>query len=123
MKTCSKCCKDRFQHAEPLMPSVLPELPWTTVATDLFQWRGLTYLLIVDYFSRYIEIAKLTNETSTEVIRHTKSVFARHGIPREVVSDNGPQFSSAEFRKFADEYRFAHITSSPEYPQSNGEAE
>ena len=105
------------------MPSVLPELPWTTVATDLFQWRGLTYLLIVDYFSRYIEIAKLTNETSSEVIRHTKSVFARHGIPREVVSDNGPQFSSAEFRKFADEYGFAHITSSPKYPQSNGEAE
>ena len=80
-------------------------------------------MLIVNYFSRYIEIAKLTNETSTEVIRHTKSVFARHGIPREVVSDNGPQFSSAEFRKFTDEYGFAPITSSPKYPQSNGEAE
>ena len=57
------------------------------------------------------------------MIRHTKSVFPRHGIPCEVVSDNGPQYSSLEYAHFAAEYGFIHTTSSPKYPQSNGEAE
>ena len=61
--------------------------------------------------------------TADEVILHAKSVFARHGIPEEVVSDNGPQFSSQLYHLFSHEYGFHHITSSPLYPQSNGEAE
>ena len=58
-----------------------------------------------------------------EVILHTKSIFARHGIPEVVVSDNGPQYSSEAYANFARKFRFEHITSSPHYPQSNGEAE
>lgn len=57
------------------------------------------------------------------MIRHTKSVFSRHGIPHEVISDNGPQYSSLEYAHFAAEYGFIHTTSSPKYPQSNGEVE
>ena len=57
------------------------------------------------------------------MIEHTKSIFARHGIPEIVVSDNGPQISSADFLKFAMNYNFTHITSSPHHPQGNGEAE
>ena len=54
---------------------------------------------------------------------HMKSIMARHGLPSVVVSDNGPQFSSREFRQFAMQYGFKHVTSSPEYPQSNGKAD
>ena len=57
------------------------------------------------------------------VISHLKSIFARHGIPEVVVSDNGPQYSSAVFEEFSKEYEFDHVTSSPKYPQANGEAE
>ena len=57
------------------------------------------------------------------MIQHTKSIFARHGIPEVVISDNGPQYSGEAYRQFAQEYRFQHITSSLYYPQSNGEAE
>jgi len=52
-----------------------------------------------------------------------KSIFARHGIPELCVSDNGPQYSSEEFAEFMRECHCQHITSSPLYPQSNGEAE
>nr|AAI24691.1 Zgc:153522 [Danio rerio] len=68
-------------------------------------------------------MALLTNLTSTCVITHAKSIFARHGIPQIVVSDNGPCFNCKEWQKFAAQYDFKHITSSPHYAQSNGQAE
>ena len=90
---------------------------------DLFELKGQTYLLIVDYYSRWVEVKHLSTLTSAAVIRQAKSVIAIHGIPDVVVSDNGPQFACAEFQAFAAEYGFSHVTSSPRYPQSNGEAE
>ena len=78
---------------------------------------------MVDYFSRYPEVTQLRTTTSPVVINALKSVFARHGIPEILRSDNGPQFSSSEFANFADDYQFCHITSSPHFPFSNGQAE
>ena len=78
----------------------------------------------MDYFSRYIEVAATQKTTkSHEVIRALKAIFARHGTPEELRSDNGPQYASAEFTHFAKEWGFRHTTSSPRFPQSNGEAE
>ena len=91
--------------------------------TDLFQWKNRIYLLLSDYYSRFIEITRLDRTTMAEVIRRMKSIFARHGIPEVVVSDNGPQYSSQAFAEFAKDYQFRHETSSPYYPQGNGEAE
>ena len=123
VRSCTECCKAQQQRAQPLIPSALPELPWQKVASDLFHWNQKTYLLLVDYFSRYVEIARLDQLTANEVINHTKSIFARHGIPEEVVTDNGPQYASQAYSEFAETYQFKHITSSPYFAQSNGEAE
>ena len=57
------------------------------------------------------------------MISKLKDIFARCGIPEELVSDNGPQFSSELFSKFSQEYDFKHVISSPYHPQANGEAE
>ena len=123
VKACRTCCIHQQQRAEPLIPSELPELPWQKVGTDLFEWKNHSYLLIVDYYSRFIEIALLNQTTAQEVIRHTKSIFARHGIPELVISDNGPQYTSDAYEEFSKEYQFQHETNSPYFPQSNGEAE
>lgn len=123
VKNCTECCREQRQRHQPLIPSPLPELPWQKVATDLFEWKQHMYLLIVDYYSRYIEIARLKSTNADEVITHTKGIFARHRIPEVVLSDNGPQFASAAYRQFAENFQFEHITSSPYYPQSNREPE
>ena len=92
------------------------------VGTDLFYWTGQDFLLTVDYYSRYLEIERLYETQSVKIIKKLKMMFSRHGIPQIMRSDNGPQFIST-VKKFAKEWGFKHITSSPCYPQSNGMAE
>ncbi|KAL7851818.1 hypothetical protein SRHO_G00176030 [Serrasalmus rhombeus] len=120
---CSICSQHRAEHREPLIPTPVQDRPWQRVGTDLFFWEKKTYLLLVDYFSRYIEVAHLSVATAGTVIAALKDVFSRHGIPETVISDNGPQYSCELFRDFAEEYGFTHCTSSPRYLQANGEAE
>lgn len=102
------------------MTTPLPDYPWQMVGSDLFQIKNDHYLLVVDYFSRYPEVVKLRSTTTSAVILAMKSVFSRHGIPEIVRSDNGPQYSSREFKEFSESYTFRHVTSSPHFPQSNG---
>ncbi|KAL5517465.1 hypothetical protein EMCRGX_G003010 [Ephydatia muelleri] len=123
VKQCLVCAKRSVPRKEPMIPSELPKYPWQKVGTDLFEMKGATFLLVVDYFSRYVETTKLASTTSSAVITALKSIFARFGVPEIVVSDNGPQFVSKEMKEFSELYRFQHTTSSPHYPQSNGQAE
>ncbi|KAJ1526442.1 hypothetical protein ONE63_009576 [Megalurothrips usitatus] len=120
---CEICAQHRPQPVEPLMPSPVPERPWQRVAADLCQRGADHYLVVVDYYSRYPEVAKLGSLTSQGTIRKLKDIFARHGVPEEVRTDNGPQFDCAEFRAFAAEQGFRLTTMSPGFSQSNGAAE
>ena len=76
-----------------MIPAKLPEYPWQKIGTDLFHFKNATYLLVVDYFSRYPEIQKLSTTTSHSIIEALKAMFAWFGIPETVSSDNGPQYS------------------------------
>ena len=120
---CSECLNhhNREKH-ESLLPHDIPNTPWTKVACDLFTIYGKEYLLIVDYHSQYFEIALLDQPAdASAVIRATKKIFSRHGIPKTVFSDNGPQFIANEYKQFANTWDFYHSnTSSPHFPQSNG---
>ena len=78
---------------------------------------------VIDYFSRYIEVAKLSCTTPPDVTAHLQSMFARRGISEQLISDSGLQFSSTSFSKFAKDYGFTHILTSPQYLQANGEVE
>ena len=113
----------QMKQREPLLPTLLPDYPWQVVASDLFKLKGEHYLLLVDYFSRYPEVIKLSSTTSSNIIALLKTVFARHGIPEVLRTDNGPQCAAKEFSVFARTYGFQHITSSPRYPQSNRQVE
>ena len=121
---CGIC--NQFRHSqqkEPLMPHSMPTLPWQKLGADIFHYNGKNFLLLVDYYSKYFEVSLLSSLKAADTITHMKSQFTRHGIPRELISDNGPQFSCAEFATFAKSWGFKHVTSSPHHPQSNGMAE
>ena len=76
-----------------------------------------------DNFSDFFELDHLRSRTSVSVIRKLKAHFARHGIPEQLVTDSGPQFSSSNFLKFSSEWDFDHRISSPRHSHSNGKAE
>ena len=123
IQNCHTCAKEVNCRKEPLMPTELPEFPWQVVGSDLFELRGVHYLLIVDYFSRFPEVVKMSTTTSTAIIAAMKPIFSRHGFPEVLRSDNGPQYASLEMAEFLSSNNIQHATSSPHYPQSNGMAE
>ncbi len=82
-----------------MSPCYLPNclIPIAESGSDLFELAGVTYLVVVHYYSRYPEVMKLSTTTSTSIVKALKSVFSRHGIPETAVSDNGPQYASNGF--------------------------
>lgn len=123
VSNCMACRENRpSQKHEPLKPTELPDRPWQKIGADLLTFNSQTFLSIVDYYSRWIEIIHLNKTTANSVVNKCKQLFAVHGIPEILVSDNGPQFQG-DFKEFAEEYDFHHVTSSPVFPQANGAAE
>jgi hypothetical protein len=122
---CEICQRMRSQQQkEPLLPHEVPEGPWIKIASDIFEIDGDYFLITSDYYSEFFEINYLGKHmTSAQVIKCIKEHCSRYGIPETIVTDNGTQYCSNEFRRFCAEYGIKQIFSSPKYPQSNGFAE
>lgn len=124
IQSCSTCQKFSYkQPKEPLMMRPVPLCAWFRVGVDIFLFGGSTYIVAYDAHSNFPEVQQLRDTTASTSIAALSAMFARYGVPLEVCTDNGPQFSSYEFAEFARKYDFSHVTSSPHYPQSNGLAE
>ena len=123
-QSCKTCIKhSKSQRCEPLQSHPTPELPWHMVATDLFEIKNSKYLLLVDYYSRFPILHRLGSTTSKGLVQEMKAVFSKLGVPNVIVSDGGPQYTSAEFKDFMKQWQTEHRVSSPRNPQSNGVAE
>ena len=112
VEKCLTCQENRnAQQKEPLRPHDIPVRLWQMVAIDLFLWNNTNYVLVVDYYSNYFEIAQLASTKSSTMIQHIKSIYARHGIPETVISDNGTlRKSSTSFPQLGDLYtRHRHL--------------
>ena len=105
------------------MPHALPSRSCEKVGTDLFSLDGRDYVTTVDYLSNFWEVDRLPDTKSTTVIRKLKAHFARNGSPNYVGSDGSPQYMSEEFKRFAREWDFEHVTSSLHHHNVNGKAE
>ena len=118
-KRCQECIKRSQTAKEPLQPHDIPEGPWRKLGMDYFNFNGNSYVLICDYFSKFPFMYKA--KTSFWSLKdHLIELFSIEGYPDEIVSDNGPPFSSKEFARFLSGLGIKHTTSSPGYPRSNG---
>ena len=103
------------------MPSSYPR---QRLNSDLFEFKIHEYLLLSDQYSKFPVIRKLTSTSSQAIVTQLKSIFAEHGIPAQPVTDNGPQYSSQEFKDFTESYGIEHhLTSSHHYLQANRSSE
>ena len=90
---------------------------------DLFTLGDKDFLITVDYTTNYCEMELLSDKTSDGVITKCKINFSLYGIPLEIISDNGRQFTAEKFKQFAQEYNFTHETISPGNSKAKGRAE
>lgn len=123
LQNCSTCQKFQAKKSkEPLMPHDIPNIPFHKVGSDIFEWEGQSYLLIMDYYSKWIDYRKLKNKSATEVIDKWMELFSLYGIPKTIIADNNP-FNSNQCKIFAKNWNCNIITSSPMHAKSNGLAE
>ena len=111
-------------HPEPVRTTPLPQGPWQEISVDLLEILGNNHLLVVvDYYSRWIEAILLKKTDAQHVIRSMEAIFRTHGLPEAVRSANGPPFASREFEGFLDYLGIEHKKGVPYWPQSNGQVE
>ena len=116
---CQHCITNKHsQHNERLIPTTLPERPWQHIGADMMTFQNKEYLILMDYYSRYLEVVYTPTTTPKAIVEKMKNIFARWAIPERITSDNVPQFSSEMFKVFANTYEIVLTPSSPGFPQS-----
>ena len=120
---CDVCKLKSIDPPRPLQPTMMPAETWSSLAMDFFDWDGSKHLVVVDYYSRWAEVIKMTTTTAAALIDVLEEIFTRYGYPQVVRSDNGPPFQSDDLRAqlFGWEVKLTHST--PYMPSENGLAE
>ena len=81
------------------------------------------WMLLIDAYSKWPEVHVMESTTIETVTKHLQQIFATHGIPHQIVSDNGPQFTADKLKQFCLSRGIHHTTTAPYHPRSNGKAE
>ncbi|BHF74808.1 hypothetical protein SprV_0501789600 [Sparganum proliferum] len=125
VRRCSRCQQAaKMPPRQPPVPWETPEMPWSRVHIDFADpLNGVSYLILVDAYSKWPEIAPLNPATASATIAFLRRIFSQHGLPEVLVSDNGSQFTSSSFEDFCRQHNIQHLRSPPYHPQSNGQAE
>ena len=97
------CQKIRSEPVQaPVHPWTFPSKPWSGIHIDFAgPISGTMYFVVVDAYSKFPEVVKITSTTSTATVNALRDIFSRYGLPEIMVSDNGPQFIASEFQQFA----------------------
>ena len=101
---CSECQQSQpSPPVAPLYPWQWPTRPWSRIHIDFAgPMDNLTFLVIIDAHSKWIEVIKMNSTTATATIQVLRTTFACYGLPESIVTDNGPQFTASEFAQFCE---------------------
>ena len=125
-KVCHGCqVTSGFNPPEPMSRVLPPGAPWQDCGADLLGPlpTGESILVVIDYYSRFLEVAILKSTTSAKVIEALAPMFARFGFPFSLRTNNGPEFVSEEFEAYLRANGIEHRKTTPLWPQANGEVE
>ena len=120
-------CQSVGQPAKPAPLNLLP-IPlqaWDTIYVDflgLLLSKDLL-LVVIDGRTRFPEVAIVRSTNTKSTITSLNRIFSTHGLPRRIISDNGPPFQSEEFRHYMITNGITHHKITPLWPQANAEAE
>ncbi|KIH59896.1 integrase core domain protein [Ancylostoma duodenale] len=125
VRRCTNCQEAAENPTKvPLKTWPSPTRVWQRLHVDFAgPLEGVYYLVVVDALSKWPEMIEMSNISATKTVKALKSLFARFGLPQTIVSDNGTQFASEQFKTMYDEGGIVHIKTAPYHPQSNGQAE
>ena len=125
VKSCPQCQETKSAPPKaPLHPWVWPSKPWERIHVDFAgPFLGKMFFIVVDAHSKWPEVIPMSTTTSMATVAELNRLFASYGIPQQLVSDNGPQFTSGEFKEFLRTNGVRHIQVAPYHPSSNGAAE
>ena len=125
VRQCDPCQRSRhLPAAVPIQPWEWPQRPWSRLHADYAgPFQGHMFLIVVDAHSKWVEVKAVKNSTSATTIEHLRSIFATHGLPELLVTDNGATFTSSECKEFLSLNGIRHVTSAPYHPATNGQAE
>ena len=125
VKSCIPCQETKTAPAvAPLHPWIWPMRPWQRIHIDFAgPMNGQSFLIAVESHSKWPEVIEMKSTTATATIKELRRLFAMYGLPEQLVSDNGPQFTSTEFAGFMKANGIKHIRCAPYHPSSNGCAE
>ena len=122
VKSCDTChSHQKTPPCSPLHPCEWPGCPWSRVQVDYAgPFMGKMFSLIINAHSKWMDIHCVNSATSSVTIDKMRSTFASRGLPEIVVSDNGSNFVSSEFKSFLLKNGIKLITSAPYHPSTNG---
>ena len=125
VKKCHACQETRaMPTAAPLHPWEQTAQPWSRLHLDFAgPFCGHMFLVLVDSHSKWMDIQIMHSITSEKTIEKLGIIFATHGLPQKIVTDNGPSFTSKEFEDFMQRNGIKHVKSAPYHPSTNGLAE
>lgn len=123
VNACQTCQKfARNNTSQPLQPYPISSYPWQQLAVDIATLNSRDFLIVIDKFSNWPEVIPIASKAAKEIVSRLQQLFACHGIPEVIISDNNP-FNSAEYLQFASDWGFQARFTSPHHAQANGHAE
>ena len=118
VKKCTDCQQSSSSPpTAPLHPWEWPAQPWSRLHLDFAgPFLGKMYLVLVDAHSKWLDVQIMNSITSEMTISRLRSIFATHGLPQQIVTDNGPTFTSEAFKEFTKLNGIKHTFSAPYHP-------
>ena len=119
VEKCPSCMSVRNSpKSAPLHPRIWATRPLQRIHIDYADYKGQYLLIVYDSFSKWLEAIQVRSMTSSMTIDKLRLLFATTGLPEEIVSDNGSQFTSSEFKEFTRLNGIKHTLVPPYHPQS-----